>query len=296
MAERAGCEDVAVVVVNWNGRHYLQPCLSSIRAAGQIVLVDNGSTDGSVAFVRRHFPSVVLIKNTENRGFSAANNQGMRATDLPFLLFLNNDTVMGPGALTEMRQAFLRDPRIAVVGARLVKPDGTTQSSSSRNWVTLRREVRRILTLWDKEAAYREGTDYDRSHYTQAVSGAALMIRRSVLERVGGWSEEYFAYAEDVELCRKVARAGFRSWYESGATVLHFHGGSTKHQGLRRSLWGHSLSHRSVNRYIRKYEGWWAGAAHALLYPVDLGLTALRVAVRGLVRIPLRKGWLSTRS
>ena|SRR2546426_9776613 len=108
------------------------------------------------------------------------------------------------------------------------------------------------------------------------VCGAALMIRRSVLEELGGWPEEYFAYAEDAELCRRAIARGYRVWFESSARIVHFEGGSGKRAGPWKALRAHLVSHRSVNLYIRRHEGTGPALVHAALLPVDLLIRSVR--------------------
>ena len=277
--------DVSVIIVNWNGKRYLERCLGADFDGAELLLVDNGSTDGSVQLVRQLFPEVKVIEVGRNVGFSAANNIGARNCKGSYLLFLNNDTIVGDSAVQVMRRVFDRHEDISVVGARLEKPDGSVQSSSSRPLLSFYLEVRRIFTIHDRETVYGNGVDYDTSHFTSSVCGAALMIRRDVFEHVGGWPEDYFAYAEDSDLCRKVSNARFRIWYECEARVLHFHGGSSKHEGLLLLLRNHYIGHRSVNTYIRKHEGLAKAVCHAMLYPLDLIVLALRSLGRRLHRV-----------
>ena len=262
--------DVSIIILNWNGRSFLPGCLEAIPRTAEVIVVDNASTDGSVELLEAEYPWVRTVINAANLGFGAANNVGVRYANREFLLFLNNDTVVENGALDAMRRAFDQDPDIGLVGARLERPDGTVQSSSARELISPVREFRRMVTFDDREAVYGAGIDYERSQYTPSVCGAALMIRRNVFAAIGGWNELYFAYAEDVELCKQAVDRGWKVWYEASARILHFHGGSSKQRGWTAALWGHLIGHRSVNLYLRRHHGRVAGLIHALLYPVDL--------------------------
>ncbi len=271
--------DVGVVIVNWNGRRYLEGCLAALPPDVEAVLVDNGSADGSVAFVRERFPAVRVIVNGRNLGFSAANNIGARAVRGIYLLFLNNDTVARPGALEALRAAFDAHPGVGVVGARLEGPDGTPQPFSVGRVPSLRSEVRRVVSTFSAGAA-RDGFDYDRSAEVATVCGAALMVRRDVLDALGGWPEEYFAYAEDTDLCVRAQALGHRVWYESGARVVHFHGGSGKHAGVVAALRAELISYRSVNFFIRRREGGGAALLHWALFAPDVFLRGTRRLAR----------------
>lgn len=262
--------DVSIIIVNWNGRSFLPGCLEAIPRTAEVIVVDNASTDGSVELLEAEYPWVRTVINAANLGFGAANNVGVRYANREFLLFLNNDTVVENGALDAMRRAFDQDPDIGLVGARLEKPDGTVQSSSARELISPVREFRRMVTFNDREGVYGAGIDYEQSQYTPSVCGAALMIRRNVFAAIGGWNEVYFAYAEDVELCKQAVDRGWKIWYEASARILHFHGASSKQRGWPAPLWGHLVGHRSVNLYLRRHHGRVAGLIHALLYPIDL--------------------------
>jgi hypothetical protein len=276
--------DVSVIIVNWNGMHYLDACLRSIDHVPSVVLVDNGSTDGSVAFVREHFPRVRLVENGRNLGFSAANNAGVRACTGEYLLFLNNDTIVRAGAVERLRAAFDRDPAIAVAGGRLEQPDGRVQAGSFGSPPSFEGEWHRIFLRGRSRAPAGNSPDHDLSQYTSMVCGACLMMRRDVLEALGGWPEEYFAYAEDADLCRRTIAMGHRVWYESEARVLHFHGGSGKQRGAWSALRARYISHRSINCYIRRYEGTGRSVAHAALFVVDVLLSGLGLLGRALGR------------
>jgi GT2 family glycosyltransferase len=268
--------DVAVVVVNWNGAHYLPACLTSLYGLPSVIVVDNGSVDGSAALVRSSFPTVRLVEAGHNLGFSAANNIGARQCSSRYILFLNNDTVVQAGAIEYMREAFHRDDRIAVVGARLEWPDGRLQSSSLGRPPSLTREIRRLLNIGYDELASGGAAEYDSSHYTSMVCGAAMMVRRDVFQAIGGWSERYFAYAEDADLCRQVIEREYRIWFETTARVIHHAGGSWKRLGTWQAIRLLYLSHRSVTAYIRKYHGVGKALLHRALFPASVLAVGLR--------------------
>lgn len=262
--------DVSIIVVNWNGRAYLPGCLGSLPRSAEVIVVDNASTDGSAAFVRDEYPYAIIIANKRNVGFAAANNIGTSQASGDYLLFLNNDTVVFEGALESMREPFERDASIGVVGGRLENPDGTVQCSSARDLLSPAKEFRRMISVRNREGIYCGSTDYDVSQFTASVSGAALMVRRDVFDQVGGWDESYFAYGEDVELCRAVGERGWAMWYEAQGRILHFHGGATKQRGFLPALRGFLIGHRSLNLYLRRHHGLGIGLLHMLLVPVDL--------------------------
>jgi len=184
------------------------------------------------------------------------------------------------GAIESMRRAFGPDHRIAVVGARLEWPDGRLQSSSLGRPPSLGRELRRLIHIGYDELAGGGAAAYQTSHYTSMVCGAAMMVRRDVFQAIGGWSEQYFAYAEDADLCRQVSERGYRIWFESTARVVHHVGGSWKRLGLWSAIRILYLSHHSVTAYIRKYHGPGQALLHRALFPASVLAAGVRRVAR----------------
>jgi len=227
--------DVSVIVVNWNTRDLLRECLASVVAqmgevALELLVVDNASTDGSAEMVRQEFPQARLWVNAENRGFAAANNQAIAQAQGRYLFLLNSDAYLWPGALQALRDFLDAHPEAAVVGPKVLNPDGTTQPSCFR-----------FPTAWDVfcEMAFlsalfpgsplfnRRGMGgFDRRTVREVdwVLGAAMAVRREWAERVGGLDEGYFVYAEELDWCRRIRGAGGRIFFFPGAEVVHYGG------------------------------------------------------------------------
>jgi GT2 family glycosyltransferase len=226
---------VAVAVISFNTREVLQACLDSVMAAGAVetVVVDNASTDASAKMVRQRFPTVRLVANDANRGYGAAANQAIDACSSAVVLLLNSDTVLRPDALRALGAYLRAHPRAGVAGPGLVHPDGSLQRSTypfpsaadtflgeSGLHVALRavpvlRE--RFLRTWS----------HDRARPVSWVLGAALAIRRTAWADVAGFDEGYFMYGEEVDLCRRLAAAGFETHYAPVTTVVHLGAAST---------------------------------------------------------------------
>lgn len=228
--------DLSVVVVNWNTRDLLKQCLHSVReTVGELnvesIVVDNASTDGSSAMVRREFPEVRLIENVENVGFARANNQALQISQGRLVLLLNSDTVVRAGALQAMCHFMDQHPEAGIVGAKLLNPDGSFQASYL-DFPTILSEVLLLTKLYllfyppcfpsYSLARSREIREADW------VSGACLAIRRAALEQVGGLDEDYFMYSEEVDWCWRVKQAGWKIFYIPQAEVLHWGGQSMK--------------------------------------------------------------------
>jgi N-acetylglucosaminyl-diphospho-decaprenol L-rhamnosyltransferase len=259
--------DVSVIVVSWNVWGWLAPCLVSIRHAlgrleGEIIVVDNASTDGTPERVREAFPDVRLLVNPANRGFPAANNQGMAVARGRYFFLLNPDTVVLDQAIEDLVTFADAHPDVGVVGPQLLNPDGSVQSSRRRFptfWTALFES-----TWWQPWAPRRILARYyvlDRpDHEIQEVdwvTGAAMLVRREVVERVGPMDEGFFMYAEELDWCRRIRQAGWRVFYYPPAKVIHYGGRSSDQVPALQ----HLAFQRSKIRYFRKHHGPWAAAA-----------------------------------
>jgi GT2 family glycosyltransferase len=217
---------VVVVVLNWNGRRYLEPCLRSVLAQEfqdvVVVLVDNGSTDGSVEYVRERFPHVHLIVNDENRGFAAANNQAIRASDSEFVVTLNNDAEVEPGWLSALVEAAEADPRIGMCASKML-------FARRRDVVeAMGIAVDRVGIAWNRGGGQIGGDDPAIPEPVFGPCAGAALYRRSMLDDVGLFDEDFFAYLEDVDLAWRAQWADWRCVYVPQAVVLHLHSATAK--------------------------------------------------------------------
>ena len=226
---------LSIVIVSFNARRDLETCLGSLTASPpalrhDIVVVDNGSADDSVAAVRRHWPEVRVIAEQTNRGFAAANNTGIRATRGELVLLLNNDTVVPAGAIDRLCERLLARTATAVAGPRLVDGAGRTELSFGpmispfgelRQKVVTRLHDRGVapVTRWVERATRCE-------RYVDWVSGACLLVRRADAEAVGLLDERYFLYTEDVDFCAAMRARGRRVLFTPAAEVVHLRGRS----------------------------------------------------------------------
>ena len=274
---------VSVIVVNHNTCDLLRECLRSVRAeaAGlptQVIVVDNASSDGSVAVVRAEFPEVRLIESPSNLGFSKANNAGLRASSSPYALLLNSDARLLPGALRAMASFMETHPDVGIVGPRLLNADGSLQLSCGippTPWT----EVCNKLLLHIPFPFFKMGDwAHDRVREVGWVTGACLLARRAMLDRIGLLDEGMFMYYEDLDLCLRARRAGWKVCYLPDAQAVHL-GGATS-----RGVFGPMLvaSGRSSFYFFRKHYG---DGAVRLLRLLTLPEMALRSAIWGALAI-----------
>lgn len=262
MVERTGSNTsllLSVVIVNWNTRALLAECITAVERemasiAHDIWVVDNGSTDGSVAMLRRDFASVNVIESQVNLGFAGANNLAMQRSTGRYLLLLNTDAIVRPGAIQSMLLVAEGSPRAGIVGAHLLNPDGTFQASHT-HFPTLWQEFLILSTLGRRLLGDRypsHGAEEDKgSQRVDYVEGACLLVRRAAFEQVGGLDEGYFMYAEEVDWCKRMMVAGWEVWYTPAAQVVHIGGASSANRKTSRE----ADLYRSRVRYFRAYHG-----------------------------------------
>jgi GT2 family glycosyltransferase len=217
---------VSVILVNYNDKERLRPCLTSLRAqepAPEIVVVDNASTDGSRAMAAAEFPEALWIGLPENSGFSKANNIGVRAAKGDALIFLNTDTVVPPGGVAALSARLSSTPAAVAVGPALVRPSGRYQVSFGRSVGLLGQSVQKFLINPLHERTL------PRSRRLRSVgwlSAACLLCRREAFAAAGGFDEEFFLYFEDIDLCARWRKAGGRLFFDPSVRIVH-EGGST---------------------------------------------------------------------
>src|SRR4051794_15971115 len=222
--------DVSVVVVTWNALPWIEQCLDSVRGR-DVVVVDNGSSDDTVAFVRERYPDVRVIEQ-ENKGMGGGNNAGMRATDGRYSFLLNSDAWVVDDGLDRLVELADAHPEAAVVGPKLVNTDGTLQRSA-RGEPTLWRLATEYLAIRKLaprsgrlNPLYRGDFDHDRVAEVDWLSGAALLVRREAADAVGLFDEAFFMFSEEVDWMTRFRRAGWSVLFYPGAEVVHVGGAS----------------------------------------------------------------------
>ncbi|MGI5836288.1 MAG: glycosyltransferase family 2 protein [Chloroflexota bacterium] len=235
--------NLSIIIVSWNTQPLLRRCLESVydgllNCKFEMLVVDNSSFDGSVQMVREKFPDVRLIENHENVGFARANNQAIKASAGRYLLLLNPDTEVQPGALESLVSFMEEHPFVGAAGAKLLNPDGTLQISCFPT-PTLPRELWRLfhLDLLHPYACYPTNIWCTQAPLeVETAQGACLILRREALEQVGLLDEEYFIYSEEVDLCYRLRRQGWKVYWVPQAEVVHHGGQSTRQVASRMFL------------------------------------------------------------
>jgi N-acetylglucosaminyl-diphospho-decaprenol L-rhamnosyltransferase len=253
----------SAVVVNYNYGDLLERCVRSIldetsAGAPEVVVVDNGSTDGSAERLSATLPVARVVAAPGNVGYARGANFGIASTRAPFVAVLNGDVELAPGVAAPMLAALESDPRLGAVGPRVLNVDGSVYPSARTDPGLFVATAHAALGLvwrtnpWTRR--YRQlDVDPTRARDVDWISGAAVWLRREALDDVGGWDERYFMYMEDVDLCLRLRRAGWRVAYEPAGEVVHVQGASTSKRPYRMI----AEHHRSVWRFaVRRYRGW----------------------------------------
>ncbi len=251
--------DLSIIISHFNREASLRKCLASIPNSNsgltyEMIVVDNHSTDGSVAMIREEFPEALLIQNSANEGFSRATNRGVKQAKGDFLLCLNNDTSLLPNSLGLLFQFMKQRPEAGVAGGKILNRDGTLQFSA-RSFPKLETAFfnrSSLLTrLFPKNPFSRRYllTDWDHNSLREVdwVSGSFFLIRRAALEDIGLFDERFFLYCEDVDYCRRAKEKGWHIYYVPEAVIVH----DTPYSDARVvTLFFH---HQSMYRFYKKY-------------------------------------------
>ena len=235
LSPRTGSQRMAVAIVNYNTCDHLRACLSSLalEAPGEVVVLDNASADGSAEMVKAVFPEFKLVVNAVNSGFGAAANRAVQNCEPDYVLLLNSDTLLKPGAVQALSLYLDQHTQAAIVGPRILNPDGSLQVSCyhfpSPLYAFLRATTMGSLLRYIPilREGYLPNWSHDRSRRVPWVLGAALAIRRKAFEEVGGFDESFFMYSEEVDLCYRLKTAGWQVHFTPAAEIVHVGGAST---------------------------------------------------------------------
>lgn len=246
---------LSVIILNWNTSKLLEKCLKSVISAtkipSEIIVVDNGSTDGTQAMMKKKFPHLRLIQTHKNLGMGSGNNQGLKVASGEFLLILNTDTLVPPGALDKLVRWLEDHTQVGAVGPQLRYPNGKIQTSGG-NFPNLLNTsilflgiddipfISRFLPLYQRGGQYLSGKQkeaFSNDHRVDWLMGACLLLRRAVYDQVGGFDPDIFMYGEEVEWAYRIRQKGFALWYTPQVWITHFKGGSSE-SGLRGAVIG----------------------------------------------------------
>jgi len=285
--------DLSIIIVSWNTKEFLLSCVRSVFESGQgisreVIVVDNGSQDGSGHEVKKIFPLISLVENERNLGFAKAVNQGLQMASGRYILLLNPDTQMKDGAIERFVSFMDFHPDTGVAGAQLLNSDGSKQNSIA-NFPSLATELfnksllRRLFPKWfpGKERNYSEPVEVN------SVIGACMMVRREALDQVGLLDEDYFLFLEETDWCYRMKKAGWKIYHVPQTEVFHFQGKSAETDKKRARV----EYFRSRYHFFKKNRGGgqWFILLTGLL--IRLGCELLAMTVASLVTLFTVKSW-----
>jgi GT2 family glycosyltransferase len=256
--------ELSVIIVSYNAKDFLRQCLLSVKEASKNIntetfVVDNNSKDGSAELVRSEFPSVKLIINKFNSGFSSANNQALRLASGSFLLLLNPDTIVEKDTFSKCIDFMNNHPDAGALGVRMVNGDGIFLPESKRalpDPLTAFFKSFGVSVLFPKSPFfsryYLPGINNNETSLTEVISGAFMMLRKEALNQAGLLDEDYFMYGEDIDLSYRLLKTDYKNYYFPGTQIIHFKGKSTERNSLTDILYFYS----AMRIYVRKrYSG-----------------------------------------
>ena len=285
--------DLSIIIVNWNTREYLLSCLGSIfeeedGLLKEVIVIDNGSRDGSGSDMKEAFPSVHLIQNEKNLGFAKAVNQGLQKASGRYVLLLNPDTEVRNRAIERLMSFMDSHPDTGVAGAQLLNSDGSKQNSIA-NFPSLATELfNKSLLRWLFPKRFPgKKRNYPEPMEVNSVIGACMMARREVLDQVGLLDEDYFLFLEETDWCYRMKRAGWKIYHVPDAEVYHFQGKSAEKEKKRARV----EYFRSRYHFFKKNRGnlQWFILLVGLL--IRLGFELLSMTAASLVTFFAIKGW-----
>ena len=230
--------DVTIIIVNWNTKDLLHDCLNSVieqtkKVEYEIVVVDNNSTDGSALMVRNNFKQVVLIANTDNRGFAAANNQAMKVAKGRYVLLLNSDTIVLDRAIEKTIAFADNNPEVGVTGCRVLNPDASLQQTCFMfpSVLNMFLSCTYLYKFFPKSRFFgrEQMTWWDRNDTREVdvVTGCFMLVRKDAIEKVGMMDEEYFMYGEETDWCFRFKKGGWKIMFTPAGQIIHYGGQST---------------------------------------------------------------------
>ena len=253
--------DLSVIIVNYNVKYFLQQALVSLEKAlsgykTEYFVVDNNSNDGSVEFLRENFPDVNVIANKENFGFGKANNQALKIAGGKYLLIVNPDVVVGEKSIKTLIDFLESNPESGAVGPKIVDREGKFELGSRRGFPTpfaAFSKITGLAALFPRSRLFAKYNltylDIDEQCEVDSLSGAFMLIKREIYEKVGGFDEDFFMYGEDIDLCYRIKNGGWKIFYLPSAEIIHYKGESTLRSDIntRKAFFG------AMHLFVKKH-------------------------------------------
>jgi O-antigen biosynthesis protein len=283
---------LSVIIVNYNVKHFLEQCLCSVQKAiagmpAEVIVVDNHSSDKSLDYLQPKFPQVVFMANDTNLGFAKACNQGLARASGQYVLFLNPDTIVPEDCFTKCIEFFTSHTQAGALGIKMLDGKGRFLKESKRAFPSPMTSLYKLFglsRLFPRSRAFSRyhlgHLDASQDHEVDVLAGAFMMIKKEVLDKVGGFDETFFMYGEDVDLSYRIQKAGYRNYYFSGSHIVHFKGESTRKESVNYV----KMFYNAMSIFVRKHYGGSKAGFFNLLIHIAIWVRAAMTAVAGFIR------------
>jgi GT2 family glycosyltransferase len=254
--------DISIIIVNYNVKEFVKNLLYSLHKAlenfsSEIIVIDNASSDGSVADIKEKFPYVKLIANKDNIGFGKANNQGLDIAKGKYIVLLNPDTIVREDTFVKLIDFMKRSPDAGMTTCKVLNPDGTLQLACRRGfpgpWTSFTK-IAGLSKLFPKSKLFSKYNltylNENEVNEVDAISGAFMMFTHEVYEKVGGFDPQFFMYGEDLDLCYRVQQNGYKVYYVPDTEIIHYKGESTKRSSIDEVKIFYNAMHLFVKKHL----------------------------------------------
>jgi GT2 family glycosyltransferase len=283
---------LSIIIVNYNVKHFLEHCLCSVQKATrnietEVIIIDNNSADGSVDFLRPLFPKVCFIANKENAGFAKACNQGLRYSKGKYILFLNPDTIVPEDCFQKCISFLDSRPGAGALGIKMLDGSGNFLKESRRSFpspVTSLYKLFGLSKLFPRSKVFSKyhlgNLNEDENHEVDVLAGAFFMVKKEVLEQTGSFDEIFFMYGEDVDLSYRIQKAGFKNYYFSESSIIHFKGESTR-KGTMNYV---RMFYNAMSIFVKKHYGGTRAGVFNFFIQLAIWLRACFSAISNFIR------------
>lgn len=280
--------DVSIIIVNYNTKKLTLECIKSINQSNisyqyEVILVDNNSTDGTVDALAKEFPNVNLIANSENVGFSKANNQAINLSKGRYILLLNSDTIVKSGSIDIIIRFMDENMEAGATGCRVLLPDGSLDQACHRGFPTPSASFYYLAGLYKKYPNNPQYNGYhlshlnlDEIHEIDCLVGAFMMVRREAIEQVGLLDETYFMYGEDIDWCYRIKQAGWKIYYNPMTEIIHYKGASSRKKPMKIVYEFHRAMYLFHKKHFSKKYSFFVNGAVYTGIGLKLGLACMK--------------------
>jgi GT2 family glycosyltransferase len=283
---------LSVIIVNYNVKHFLEQCLCSVQKAiagmkAELIVIDNASADNSLEYLKPRFPSVKFLANKENLGFAKACNQGMKLSKGEYILFLNPDTIVPEDCFLQCIDFFESHPDAGALGIKMLDGTGKFLKESKRSFpapATSLYKLSGLARVFPRSKIFSKyhlgNLNENENHEVDVLAGAFMMVKKEVLDKLGGFDEIFFMYGEDVDLSYRIQKAGYKNYYFAGSTIIHFKGESTRKGSLNYVR----MFYKAMSIFSRKQYGSGKAGAYNFLIQVAIWTRAAMTAIGNFIR------------